>query len=75
MQSLDDNGSDEEKMEKLDQDYERPFSEPTDIPGQGKIQRDDPSLDTDVDEDEWYSEGRAAASGSDASEQSGKQKT
>jgi hypothetical protein len=75
MQSLDDNLSDEEKEEKLDQDFEHPFSEPTDTPGQGTIARDDPSLDTDIDEDEWYSEGRAAASGSDASDKSGKHKT
>jgi hypothetical protein len=75
MQSLDDNANDEEKQEKLDQDFDKPFSEPSDIPGQGKIPRDDPSLDTDVDEDEWYSEGRADASGNDASEKSGKQKT
>jgi hypothetical protein len=75
MQSLDDNANKEEKQEKQDQDFDTPFSEPADIPGQGKVARDDPSLDTDIDEDEWYSEGRANASGSDASDNSGKQKT
>lgn len=75
MQSLDDNPNKEEKEEKLDQDFQTPFSEPDDIPGQGKVPRDHPTLDTDVDEDEWYGEGRADASGSDASEKSGKRKT
>jgi hypothetical protein len=75
MQSLDDNAGDEEKHEKLDQDFDKPFSEPTDIPGQGAIPRDDPSLDSDVDADEWYSEGRADASGSNTSTRGGKRKT
>jgi len=73
--ALDSNPNDEEKQEKLDQDFETPFSEPTDIPGQGAVPLDHPSLDTDVDEDERYSEGRASAAGSDASDNSGKRKT
>ena len=68
--------NDEEKEEKLDQDYDTPFSEPDDVPGQGKLPPDDPSLDTDVDEDEWYSEGQAsAAGGEDESDKTGKHKT
>lgn len=61
MQSLDDHASEEEKREKLDQDYDKPFSEPTDIRGQGRTPRTHPDIDTDIDEDEWYSEGKNSA--------------
>jgi hypothetical protein len=61
MQSLDDQANDEEKQEKLDQDFDTPFSPPTDISGQGRMARDDPAKDTDMDEDEWYNEGENAA--------------
>jgi hypothetical protein len=63
MQSLDDNANHEEKLEKLDQDYDKPFSPPDDISGQGRMARDDPAKDTDMDEDEWYQEGENAAAG------------
>lgn len=62
MQSLDDNPNEEEKLEKLDQDFDKPFSPPSDIKGQGRLARDHPDLDTDVDEDEWYDKGVNAAS-------------
>ena len=61
MQSLDDQANDEEKLEKLDGDYDKPFSPPSDINGQGRMARDDPRKDTDMDEDEWYNEGENAA--------------
>lgn len=62
MQSLDDQANEEEKLEKLDQDFEKPFSPPSDIRGQGRIARDHPDKDTDTDDDEWYDEGDNAAS-------------
>ena len=61
MQSLDDQANEEEKLEKLDQDQDKPFLEPTDIKGQGRTARDHPETDTNIDEDEWYSEGRNSA--------------
>ena len=61
MQSLDDQANDEEKQEKLDQDFDKPFSPPSDISGQGRMARDDPAKDTGMDEDEWYNEGENAA--------------
>jgi hypothetical protein len=63
MQSLDNQANDEEKQEKLDQDYDKPFSPPDDISGQGRMPRDDPRKDTGMDEDEWYDEGENAAAG------------
>lgn len=53
----------EEKKEKLKQDYETPFSEPDDIPRSRVLPPDHPLLDSNLDEDEWYSEGRDAAAG------------
>ena len=49
------------QLEKLDQDYDKPFSPPSDIRGQGRLARDHPSKD-DTDEDEWYHLGENAAS-------------
>jgi len=63
MQSLDDQANEEEKQEKLDQDFDKPFSPPSDIKGQGRMARDDPRKDTGMDEDEWYDEGENAAAG------------
>jgi len=63
MQSLDDQASDEEKQEKLEQDFDKPFSPPDDVAGQGRMARDDPAKDTGMDEDEWYEEGENAAAG------------
>lgn len=57
MQSLDDQANDEEKLEKLDQDHDKPFSPPSDIKGQGRLAQTHPDRDTDVDEDDWYSNG------------------
>lgn len=60
MQSLDDQANEEEKLEKLDQDHDKPFSPPSDIRGQGRMARDHPDKD-DTDEDEWYHMGENAA--------------
>ena len=60
MQSLDDQANEEEKLEKLDQDHDKPFSPPSDIRGQGRMARDHPDKD-DTDEDEWYQMGENAA--------------
>ncbi len=75
MISLDENPNEEEKEEKLDEDYDRPAAPPSDIPRQGALPRDDPAYDTDVDEDEWYSEGGPSAAGRDTTEKSPKKKT
>lgn len=63
MTSLDNQPNDEEKEEKLDQDFDPPFSPPDDISGQGRMAKDDPSKDSGMDEDEWYQEGENAAAG------------
>lgn len=49
----------EEKREKLDEDFETPFSPPLDMPR--GIPVDYPTKDTDMDEMEWYNDGDAAA--------------
>lgn len=63
MQSLDMEPNKEEKLEKLDQDYDKPFSPPADI--RELISKDYPSLDTGVDEHEWYDAGATVASVTD----------
>lgn len=60
-ESLDEEPDKEEKQQKLPEDDGRPFSPPSDIKGQGRLPKDHPDLDTDVDEDEWYDSGVNAA--------------
>lgn len=50
----------EEKQEKLDQDFDRPFAAPSDA--SNNVPKDYPTNDTDIDETEWYQEGGASAS-------------
>lgn len=57
---------DEAKREKLDQDYDTPFSLPYD--GQGKISNDHPSTDDQMDSDELYDQGLSVTAGADQSE-------
>ncbi|HJQ08673.1 MAG TPA: hypothetical protein VJ836_04305 [Candidatus Saccharimonadales bacterium] len=57
--------NDEEKQEKLANDFDPPFSPPADVPRQGRVPSNHPVLDTDTDEDEWYDEGRSSAAGTD----------
>ena len=54
------NPNEEEKREKLPEDYETPFSPPDDI--KKYVPEDYPTRDTGMDETEWYQEGDAAAS-------------
>ncbi|MGH7157066.1 MAG: hypothetical protein ACREGG_03085 [Candidatus Saccharimonadales bacterium] len=61
--SLDEEANDEEKLEKEDDDYSTPFSPPEGTAD--NIPKDHPELDTNVDIQEWYDEGRSAASGVD----------
>lgn len=63
MQSVDIEPNKEERLEKLEQDFEKPFSPPVDI--KELIPKDYPSLDTNVDEHEWYDVGATIASGAD----------
>lgn len=63
MQSLDIELNDEEKLEKLSQDYEKPFSPPYDVIE--NIPNYYPSMDTNVDEHEWYDAGATVSSGAD----------
>lgn len=66
MQSVDQEPNAEEKLEKLEQDFENPFSPPTDV--KSKIPKDYPTLDDGVDADEWYNSGGKIASGADINE-------
>ena len=50
----------EEKEEKLEGDYDTPFSPPQDTPSQ--IPKDYPTKDTDMDDTEWYQDGDSTAS-------------
>ena len=59
--AIDEHPDDEEKREKLDEDNGTPFSPPSDIPGEGRMARDDPRRDDGLDEDEEYNEGENAA--------------
>lgn len=63
MQSLDIEPNAEERLEKLEQDYDKPFSPPLDI--KERISKDYPSLDTGIDEHEWYDVGATIASAAD----------
>lgn len=63
MQSLDLEPNQEEKLEKLSQDFDKPFCPPYDI--KEIITKDYPSLDTNVDEQEWYDAGASIASAAD----------
>jgi hypothetical protein len=57
--SLDEETNDEEKQEKESQDFGTPFSPPEGI--QDTIPKDYPELDTNMDSQEWYDEGRSGA--------------
>lgn len=63
MQSVDIEPNKEEKLEKLNQDYDKPFSPPVDI--KELISKDHPSLDSGIDEHEWYDVGATVASVTD----------
>lgn len=63
MQSVDIEPNKEERLEKLTQDFEKPFCPPSDI--REKIPKDYPLLDTNVDEHEWYDAGATIASVAD----------
>jgi hypothetical protein len=63
MQSVDIEPNREERLEKLEQDFEKPFSPPTDI--KELVSKDYPSLDTGVDGHEWYDAGGSTASAAD----------
>lgn len=55
--------ADMKKDEKLDQDYDTPFSPPSGV--QDRIRDDDPRTDTNIDLQEHYDEGIEGASSSD----------
>jgi len=61
MYSLDEETNEEEDQEKEAQDYSKPFSPPGGV--QDTIPKDHPELDTNVDIQEWYDEGRSGAAG------------
>ncbi|PJE65517.1 hypothetical protein COU91_01230 [Candidatus Saccharibacteria bacterium CG10_big_fil_rev_8_21_14_0_10_47_8] len=63
MQSVDIEPNAEEKLERLKGDFDKPFSPPVDI--KEKIPKDYPSLDTGIDEHEWYDVGATIASAAD----------
>jgi hypothetical protein len=59
MYSLDEETNEEEDQEKEAQDYSKPFSPPEGV--QDTIPKDYPELDTNMDSQEWYDEGRSGA--------------
>ena len=59
MQSVDIEPNKEERLEKLKQDFEKPFSPPVDI--KEVLPKDYPELDTGIDAHEWYDEGASGA--------------
>ena len=59
MQSVDMEPNAEEKLEKLEQDFDKPFSPPSEV--RERLPKDHPSLDMNIDEHEWYDEGAAGA--------------
>lgn len=63
MHSVDIEPNKEERLEKLEQDFDKPFCPPTDI--REAIPKNHPSLDTGVDEHEWYDVGATIASVAD----------
>lgn len=63
MQPYDEEKSEEEKQEKLAQDFNPPFSPAEDSKHARQLSKQDPHLDSGADSDEWYQEGAAAAGG------------
>lgn len=63
MYSVDIEPNIEERLEKLEQDFENPFSPPIDVMEQ--IPKDYPALDTGIDGHEWYDVGATIASVTD----------
>ncbi len=61
MQSVDIEPNEEEKLEKLEQDYDKPFSPPASIEDSERLPKNHPALDTGIDAHEWYDEGRSGA--------------
>ncbi len=59
MYSLDEETNDEENQEKEAQDYTHPASPPDGV--QDTIPKDHPAVDTNMDTQEWYDEGRSGA--------------
>jgi hypothetical protein len=59
MYSLDEEANDEEEQEKESQDYSRPASPPEGV--KDTIPKDHPEIDTNMDIQEWYDEGRSGA--------------
>jgi hypothetical protein len=59
MYSLDEETDDEENQEKEDQDFSPPFSPPEGVID--NIPKDHPEVDTNMDTQEWYDEGRSGA--------------
>ena len=59
--SVDEEANDEEKQEKEDQDYDTPFSPPDGT--LDRIPKDHPEIDTNMDSQQWYDEGRSGAAG------------
>jgi hypothetical protein len=59
MYSLDEETNDEEDQEKEAQDFSRPASPPDGV--QDTIPKDHPAVDTNMDSQEWYDEGRSGA--------------
>jgi hypothetical protein len=59
MYSLDEETNDEEDQEKEAQDFSKPLSPPEGV--QDTIPKDYPELDTNMDTQEWYDEGRSGA--------------
>jgi hypothetical protein len=57
--SVDEEANDEEKQEKVAQDYDTPFSPPDGT--LDTIPKDHPQVDTNMDSQEWYDEGRSGA--------------
>lgn len=55
----------EEKLEKEDQDYETPFSFPYDA--KGRVAKDHPTTDDELDSQQLYDEGLSATAGVDES--------
>jgi len=63
MQPYDEEKSEEEKQEKLTQDFDPPFSPAEDSKSARQLSKQDPHLDSGTDSDQWYQEGAAAAGG------------
>lgn len=63
MISVDIEPNKEEKLEKLSQDFEKPFCPPRDV--REIVSKDYPTLDTGIDVHEWYDSGATIASMAD----------